>query len=1255
MASDAMNRDAATAMKVPPNRLTCTLVATVAALLLAILATNAIADVQVCTPGAGVGRCTSPRGVAVDFETGNLYVADNGNDRVDIFKSNGKENGTPSSFPVTDPVWIAVDNSATSPSQHDVYLSTGFTVKKFTPSGVAAGEFGEQGDGTPEPCQVERADDRIAVGPNGVVYLADAYDRGGNDFVNRIVKFDATGNCIGEVPLFEEGERAIVDLAVDSTGAIYVTVSRQGLAIRKYDASGTLVKQFEIREASGLAVDAGDNLFAEQRGEDVRVTEFFHFFTKYDSTGAVVRRFGYATSGISGFPGIAARQSADGTLYESNASTGVHYFSEPSPGPVIFPKPCRVKAGTLGSVRATLQAEVNPEGKATTIKAEYLTQAQWEAGGFTNPGVKTVEEPLDEGATDFELHEAALKAEPLQSETKYRCRFVATNADSGPGGTAGEEGTFETGPPFEFGAAWTEDVSQTSATINAEGNPKGAPATGQIEYVADAQYQANGFTDALSAPTPPLDYGAGEAMVLRSARLSDLTPGTVYHYRLRANNGTPPEGIVCPGGGTSCPVLEHSFRTYAPEAAGADTRHYELVSPGEKNSAEVGGPRNGAGFAEARSILVFAAAASGEAITYTSWISFGAAQGAPATSQYLAKRTPGGWSTDNISPFGFQSNLFVPPYMGFSPDLRFGAFKAAETSLAPGCPAGLENFYLHEGESGATRCLTPEAPDTTNKFGYCFLYGGASEDGSRVFFKAATNARYDGAPPLGSIDANLYEAHDGQIHLVSVLAGETPAAAGISSFGMFSPESCQTGQTVLRHAISADGTKAIWTNQATPPDGPTQLLDRINGSETVQIDKKQSGSGESGNGTYWAASKDGSVVYFTSPNRLLSGVKAEPGAPDLYRYDFSKSPESARLSDLTIKGGAPGNVKGVLGASDDGAVVYYVAGSALTPEAEVNAAGQHAEAGKNNLYVYDSGEGKNHFIAILSKEDQNDWETQPKVQSARVSPDGQHLTFLSVEAKTLAGYDNTLVKSDGRFGGGEQCRIGDEGGFLAGSSLCPQAFLYDKQSKGLTCASCNPSGARPLGPATLPGWTNMAEGPRYLSDEGSRLFFESFDRLLPADESLERDVYEFERPGSGSCDAADPNFMVSSGGCLFLVSSGRSSDESHLIDASADGRDAFLSTREKLVGWDENENFDIYDYREGGGFAEPTATPICAGEAGCISPPSPAPSATAPATLSFEGPGNVKPKQAKHKKKHAKKKQRKSKKKHAGKKRRAGR
>ena len=188
--------------------------------------------------------------------------------------------------------------------------------------------------------------------------------------------------------------------------------------------------------------------------------------------------------------------------------------------------------------------------------------------------------------------------------------------------------------------------------------------------------------------------------------------------------------------------------------------------------------------------------------------------------------------------------------------------------------------------------------------------------------------------------------------------------------------------------------------------------------------------------------------------------------------------------------------------------------------------------------------------------------------------------------------------------------------------MCPQGFVYDAESKTLSCASCNPSGSRPLGPTLVPGWGNVYEGPRYLSDDGSRFFFETFDPLKFADENGKRDVYEFERPGAGSCSTESGSYDPASGGCHFLISSGRSEDESYFIDASSNGRDAFFSTRSALVGWDGNENFDIYDAREGGGFPEPSQAPSCQGE-GCKPPASPPPSISSPP--SFEGPGNPPP------------------------------
>jgi hypothetical protein len=660
-----------------------------------------------------------------------------------------------------------------------------------------------------------------------------------------------------------------------------------------------------------------------------------------------------------------------------------------------------------------------------------------------------------------------------------------------------------------------------------------------------------------------------------------------------------------------------------------DDRAYELVSPAQKNSAEVAVPGIAGGFKEDRAFPIQAGSNSGEALTYTSWTSFANAGSAPATSQYLSKRTPAGWQTENISPFGFEFNVLYPPYSGFDPELASGALKVSEPSLAPGCPEGFENLYLRDNASGALRCLTPEAPDPRPS---CFNYAGASEDQSHVFF--ASDGSYAGAPKSEEGGFSLYEwsAAEGKLRAVSVLPGQSEAVAPTkaTAFGpggnRFSAnENCQVGRTVLRHAISADGSRAFWTYAPTDETKPTQLLARVNGEETIQLDAKE-GGGKGGGGVFWGASKDGSLVYFTDETKLVAGSKAEAGKPDLYRYEFGGSPA---LTDLS-KGAVAGDVKGVTGISEDGSYLYFAAGAVLSEEA--NQDGLKAVAGANNLYA--SHEGKTSFVAPLAPGDNNDWESEPRNLSARLSPDGRHLAFLSLEAKALAGYDNTVAK-------GQHCLLNQINGSvindeLVGGPLCPQAFLYDFGSGALNCASCNPSGARPLGQTLFTRPTSVYEGPRFLSNDGRRLFFESYDSLLPADENGKRDVYEFELPGSGSCSAESPAFDPASGGCHFLISSGRSPDHSYFVDASSDGRDVFLSTRSALNGWDTNENFDVYGAREGGGFPEPSVEPICVGEA-CKPPVAPRRVIASPTTPSAINPGNAKAAKPKHHKKRKRK------------------
>lgn len=1307
--------------------------ATAVAVALLALASTAFGAATICTVGSAAGQCDRSQGVAIDPVAERLYVADERNNRIDVFDtvtgtfveafgwkvnpggSNQLEVCTascqrgsagagagqlnaPTSIsvdPVSHALYVAEPSNfriqkfdpLAGPDDVDFLLMLGGGVDKTIPANVCTAASGHtcgagaSGIGEGEFSGSLASLIHVSVSPSGTLYVVDNPRTGAEqkDFVYhpRLQRFEANGTPIPpQHTLFSQLGAGAFGVAVNSVGDLWVTAfgeqpSAGTLQLRKFKADGTeivgLPSPLPIagQEAKAVTVDEDDNVFVSGvHGGRRDITEF-------DSAGNMQRRFGYGSLSESngeehGITGLAPR--SDGTgIYVSQASGNpgeisgrVTSIDFPNPGPLIFPEPC--KAGPIGSTSATLNAQVNPEGEETKYHFELVDDATFEASGFSSATRIPPSESDDPTlSADFELTKASLAAS-VEPETVYHCRAVATNSS---GTMVGEQGEFETGPPFEFGAVFATDVGSETASLGASINPLGTPAEGHFEYVDDATYQVSGFAAAKRVPAGEISFGGDSSFVTRESDLSGLQPGTLYHYRVLISDQFVPGGWHCPQGDPTCPEFEPTFRTYLPAATLLpDSRAWELVSPGRKDGAEVGMPTIRGGLENPqKSLKIRAAAGSGEAVTYTSWTSFGPAQGAPPASQYLSRRTASGWGTENISPLGIMTNPLDLPYRAFSSDLAVAALVVSEPPLTTDAQPGFENLYLRHNSTGALRALT-EDPIQFTPFNestvlnmFCTAYAGASADGSRAFF--AADGAMAGAP--AGIGFSLYEwsATTG-LSLVSRLPNGSPATpvsgTGFGALGRSSTDkgvgSCAIDQSIIADAISSDGSVAFWTYGGVYENGPETsdepLMARLDGTSTVQLDKKEAGAaGPSGGGRFWAATPNGALAFFTAPGKLTTNSAAQG---QLYRYDVGLG----ALANLTPGSTAP-NIRGVVGASDDGTYVYFVAGGALTGSQE-NDAGQKATTGENNLYLWHEGEGL-RFIALLADEDERDWSSAPEAMQARVTPSGHHLAFISLEATALSEYDNE------RLGGGPcQVNFPERENSLVGSSRCPQAYLYDAVADQLTCASCNPSRARPAGPTQMPGWSNPLAGPRFLSDDGSRLFFESRDALVPEDENGRRDVYEFERAGAGSCSGANPRFDPISGGCIFLISNGKSGDETYFVDASSSGRDVFFSTRSSLVGWDTNENYDVYDVREGGGFPEPPPPPlVCEGEA-CKPSITPAPGASSAPTSQFNGPGNPKPRPCKkgfvrkggkcvkqrHKKKHHEKKHR-AKKKQKGK------
>jgi hypothetical protein len=356
-----------------------------------------------------------------------------------------------------------------------------------------------------------------------------------------------------------------------------------------------------------------------------------------------------------------------------------------------------------------------------------------------------------------------------------------------------------------------------------------------------------------------------------------------------------------------------------------------------------------------------------------------------------------------------------------------------------------------------------------------------------------------------------------------------------------------------------------------------------------------------------AVSANGQRVYFSvgEDGPLFLGVPGGPSKP---------LPE-------TGGGGA------FQAASDGGSVALYMVGSTLYRYQATAESSQPLGSGVSGVLGISAAGDVVYFQAATGLERWQGGTTTilagadaalptdypPATATARVSADGAHLAFLS--AAEVPPFDN-LDASTG--------------------SPDTELYLYAPPPGGgaprLLCASCNPTGERPKGSASIPGTevngSTLAYRPRVLSSSGNRVFFDTADRLVIGDSDSRPDVYEWEAAGEGTC--AEPV------GCVGLVSGGRSGGGS-FVDASADGGDVFFATEESLVGADPGA-IDVYDYRAGGGFPEPPPPFACVGDA-CQRLPS-APEDPSPGTLvphsANPAPRYLKPRKHHRHKKHKK-------------------
>lgn len=623
-----------------------------------------------------------------------------------------------------------------------------------------------------------------------------------------------------------------------------------------------------------------------------------------------------------------------------------------------------------------------------------------------------------------------------------------------------------------------------------------------------------------------------------------------------------------------------------PSALLPDCRAYELVTPPDSNGRLVAPPSSSGFISPWDQFPTELASASGSSIIYMTY-------GTPLRELagpggvfdvYQAQRSISGWgATRRLTPSGSESVTAYPG--GISADGLY-AFVNPQGNVALGMPAGTLaeraiSDYLSKPDG--TFELTGKGdlgnePYAQGRYispgGKHIIFSTGHDEAQSIWCtdpvsKCEVKPLEPNAPPEGT-GAVYDRSAKGPPDVVSLLPGDkTPAA----------------GEQAYYQGVSKDGSVVAF---------------KISGVLYVRVSNARTEKVAVGEPTYAGLSDDGGFLYYVKEGNI-------------HRFDTA--------SETDVQVNSSGDAE-LVNVSGDGSHAYFISKSQLD--------GSKGAAGEPNLYVWSgalpeyiatvapsdlertSGTGLETpaltrwtSYAVAPQSSPKEGLKGPGADSSRTTPGGSVLIFES-RAK-LTSYEN------------------------AGHT---EIYRYDDQDKSLVCVSCNPTDEPATADARLQEIRRLAEAPiaiHNLSDDGSRIFFESAEALAERDTDGVNDIYEWqEEEGGASLE------LISSGESTNYLGEKDEVEFPHfpspnvLVSVTPSGNDVVFFSQDALVPAAGVGGVPaLYDARVNGGFPKPEAPHACSEEE-CRPPISNAPSLLAPNSEVATGEGNVTPRKRHH-------------------------